>query len=281
MAENCGKAAQELRRGFLSSPETFTHVARDVMTRRSTLLVYISVLLFAYLFMLSEPYENRFAVSRTLVFLGWFAVAWIVPYLWAGAMARWAAARNLSLYWLLAVMFFALTTAQLFCVRFAISGMESWWSIWRSILATTLMTSAGLFVVILLIRDDVGPKLSSRPELFPWFWPATISDAPLAFLLPEDVRGTVLRLESQNQYVRVTTDRGSAMLRMPLSAACDMTPNGAGWRVHRSLWVAKSEARAVVFEGGNPRLVDSRGERLPISRQAAPMVKDWLAASNV
>lgn len=88
----------------------------------------------------------------------------------------------------------------------------------------------------------------------------------LTEMLPADVAGPVQILRGANQYVEVETDRGNALVRIPLRDAEAMMPKTSGGRVHRSVWVAWDHVVAV--EKDKQRLIlRTRDDSLvPVSR---------------
>lgn len=250
------------------------------MTSTPVLGSFLAVLFFNYLFIVVDPYESIFDPLRTVTFLGWAAIIWVIPYLWLGRIAYFATVRNIPYYWTVLAMLTALNIVlALLGHFFFIPGSEIVHVI-SQIGKITGFEAAVLAFLTIYLRDRFAARMSSRPEIIPWFRPTGGIDFPLLLELPAEIRGEVLRMESMNQYVKVTTELGSALVRMPLAKACAQMPDFAGWRIHRSFWVAKKEARSIIFEAGNPRLVVRNGERLPMSRKATTVVKDHLAASS-
>ncbi len=89
----------------------------------------------------------------------------------------------------------------------------------------------------------------------------------LAQRLPVEIRGQVICLEMQDHYVRVHTDRGSAMLLLRLQDAIAELDVSAGRQVHRSWWVLDEavESFDMVRRAGSIRL--RNGLAVPVSRR--------------
>ena len=68
------------------------------------------------------------------------------------------------------------------------------------------------------------------------------------------------------RYLRVVTDRGSALILYNLGDAVRQMPGDIGMLVHRSYWVALESIEQLVRRGrqGELRLAD--GSRVPVSR---------------
>ena len=277
LSGSVNRRAIEARASYLASRDEFARIAREVMTSAPVVGSYIAVFAFNYVFIVVEPYENMLDPVRTLTFLLWAAFIWAVPYFWLGPVAHFAAARNLPYFWtVLAVMAAGNVALALITHLYVVPGSEITHML-SQIGKITGFQAATLAFLTIHLRSRFAARLSTRPELIPWFRPTKDAEVPLLMELPEEIRGEILRMESMNQYVRVTTEKGAGLVRMSLARACEQLPDDAGWRIHRSHWIAKSEARSIVFEGGNPRLVARDGERLPMSRQATAVVKDHIS----
>lgn len=89
--------------------------------------------------------------------------------------------------------------------------------------------------------------------------------AALMRRLPLERRGALLRIEAQDHYLRIVTDRGAEMLLMRMADAEAML-GAEGLRVHRSHWVALAAVEALRRDGGRWRLVMADGAEVPVSR---------------
>jgi len=108
--------------------------------------------------------------------------------------------------------------------------------------------------------------------------PAVPSDAP-SFLdrLPPRLGRTLICLQMEDHYVRAYTDRGSALILLPLKAAVEAL-GGEGRRVHRSWWVARAAVAGVVQDGRNFKLKLINGLEAPVSRGSIAALRQagWL-----
>ncbi|MDF3412962.1 LytTR family transcriptional regulator [Sulfitobacter sp. M57] len=84
--------------------------------------------------------------------------------------------------------------------------------------------------------------------------------------LPLAERGPLVRIEAQDHYLKVVTDRGSTLILLRLSEAVEELANVAGLQVHRSHWVALEAVTAHRREKGRDLLVLSDGAEVPVSR---------------
>ena len=91
-------------------------------------------------------------------------------------------------------------------------------------------------------------------------------DATFQRRLPLEVRGPLVRIEAQDHYLNVVTQRGSALVLMRLGDAIDELPRENGMQVHRSHWVALEAIDAHQRIKGRDFLAMRDGTQVPISR---------------
>lgn len=105
--------------------------------------------------------------------------------------------------------------------------------------------------------------------------PASAAEPPaLIERLPVEKRGALIRLEVQDHYVLVVTEKGREMLLMRLADA--IREAESGMQVHRSHWVAFDGVERLDREGGRaPRLTlhTRDGAAIPVSRSYAADVR--------
>lgn len=92
--------------------------------------------------------------------------------------------------------------------------------------------------------------------------------------LPPGVRGRVQRIEAQDHYLNVVTDRGSALILMRLSDALDALSDARGLQVHRSHWVAFAAVQGHRRVKGRDLLVMPDGANVPVSRSFRAAARD-------
>lgn len=87
--------------------------------------------------------------------------------------------------------------------------------------------------------------LGRSPELVPIFLPVQAEpEHPLpASLVDPSLKGRLVSLQAANQYVSVSTEASTHLLRMTLKQAEALLPKDAGLRVHRSWWVSMAELK--------------------------------------
>ena len=86
--------------------------------------------------------------------------------------------------------------------------------------------------------------------------------------------GQIMALKSEDHYVRVYTDIGSALLLMRLSDAIAETEPLDGLQTHRSWWVARSAVKSVIRKTRSAELVlDGAELTVPVSRTGLQKLK--------
>ena len=92
--------------------------------------------------------------------------------------------------------------------------------------------------------------------------------------MPASLRGSeLLAIEAEDHYLRLHTDRGSALVLMPLSEAVAMLEGMDGLRTHRSWWVARGAVVGSARGNGRARLTLKNGVQAPVSRTYAPELR--------
>jgi DNA-binding LytR/AlgR family response regulator len=93
--------------------------------------------------------------------------------------------------------------------------------------------------------------------------------------LPEDRRGTILRLSSCDHMVEVASTRGTSTIRIRLVDAIREMEPVEGYCTHRSHWVARAAVASVEHCGGGKvalKLVN--GDEVPVSRKYRPGLEE-------
>ncbi len=119
-------------------------------------------------------------------------------------------------------------------------------------------------------------RLIDAPDQFPFWRPIKPLDVELYRHLPKELQCDLRRVEAQQQYVNIVTQKGSFLVRMRFKQAIAMIPDRLGLQVHRSLWIAKDQIDKITYVDGNPRILANDGETYPISRSKVKSVKDAL-----
>jgi len=169
---------------------------------------------------------------------------------------------------------------------------RDWHPLWIDLKASLVITTL-LAPIIFLLRTGLDPVLT-RADLSPGsIWINTaLFVAPIFFLrrqianidpapdppcarltrrLPDAMQdATVLRLSGRDHTVEVTTDRGTATLRLRLKDAIDEMEPIEGICTHRSHWVACAAITGHATEGGKLFVTLTNGDHVPVSRNYRP-----------
>lgn len=84
--------------------------------------------------------------------------------------------------------------------------------------------------------------------------------------IPVELGNDLISLNAQDHYLKVTTTKGSEMILMRLTDACEELSEFEGMQVHRSWWVATAHVQALEREAGKGTLSLSDGQKVPVSR---------------
>lgn len=74
-------------------------------------------------------------------------------------------------------------------------------------------------------------------------------------------------LKAEDHYLRVSTSKGTHLLRCNLSEAIDELDAIDGQRVHRSFWIARSAVVSIKRHGSAYQIVMKDGKTIPLSRR--------------
>lgn len=114
-------------------------------------------------------------------------------------------------------------------------------------------------------RRSIGssPPVQAEPQARADLAP----EPPFMSAVPHHLRGRLIALEMEDHYLRVHTDRGSALILLRIRDAVAQLPPEAGAQVHRSWWVARSAVREICRDGKKLSLLLENDLRLPVSRE--------------
>ena len=144
-------------------------------------------------------------------------------------------------------------------------------------LATQVAPAAALFAPLTLLVPPPAAVLPPRAATPPGA--ATLS--PLQAALPAGMRtATIHAVEGHDHYLRVYTDRGTALVSLRLSDAVASLAAADGARTHRSWWVAREAVQGVKRGRGRAVLSLCNGLNVPVSRTYAPALRaaGWFRA---
>lgn len=161
--------------------------------------------------------------------------------------------------------------AYALCLAALLSLVHLWvfpgWAFWPGLL--------WLCVVILAVQAVIyGIRLALRLMLHGQTATPNAPDPTAHFLarLPIEKRGALIRLESEDHYIRAFTTKGEELLLLRLSDA-EKELGDAGWRVHRSHWIARGAITWRRSANGQTLLVTRDGAEIPVGRSYRPTLK--------
>lgn len=104
------------------------------------------------------------------------------------------------------------------------------------------------------------------------------NDLTIAPRIPASQHGRLLYLKSEDHYIRVCTDKGTALIFGRLSDVIAILDKKHGRQVHRSWWVAQAAVIRAIRKNGKTFLELSNGHIVPVSRARAKELRSagWL-----
>ena len=99
-----------------------------------------------------------------------------------------------------------------------------------------------------------------------------------AKLVADHPPSSILKVQAQEHYLRITTRDGAEMKRARMQDFVSQLPAESGMRVHRSWWVAKEMIQSVRREGRDYRLILTDQTSVPVARSRVPSLRSagWL-----
>ncbi len=265
---------------IVASDHEFRRLVLDIYRNRSCLFVVGFVWLFTTIFAPGDRMQDATLPWRAIYNAGGILFYYMAGYLLLPSVLRWGLSRNIPFVWVNSVFYMVLAGVEtaFFLAVFPDSDGFQVLYYW---LTTIVMIVISVSLLTYYFEDTVRKRLSRQPELLPLWRPLTLPDSNLELLLPQDVRAPVRRIEAQNQYVRVLTRTGEALLRMSLNEAEGMLPANDGLRIHRSIWMHKNEMEELFFHNGNPRLRNVEKQVFPVSRKKVDELRRILESKQL
>ncbi|KIN60259.1 Transcriptional regulator, LytR/AlgR family [Sulfitobacter noctilucae] len=211
---------------------------------------------------IAGPFGADAALSRMARFAYWAGVTGLCV---GGSVlvSHWASGRaptaSLALWLCFTLVLSCMVWAQNF---FLFDGWDSLALFGSLILNVAIVVVAvqALFALVKYTRPD-----TVEPE----------ADPQSRFLrrLPLAERGPLVRIEAQDHYLKVVTDKAAPLILMRLGEAVDALEGAAGLQVHRSRWVALDAVRSHRRKKRARPVVDGDGTEVPVSRRYRPAAK--------
>ncbi|MBK1668796.1 hypothetical protein CKO28_12220 [Rhodovibrio sodomensis] len=148
----------------------------------------------------------------------------------------------------------------------------------------SLLWKVGLLLAVVALlfgpRRGATPPAGVAPHQGPPRHPAAAPDPTGRFQerLPWESRGRLLRLEQEDHYLRVHTDRGQPLIHCRMSDAARELADADGLRVHRSHWVARMAVAEVLRRNHRLALRLEDGSEVPVGKtyRGALKTSGWL-----
>jgi hypothetical protein len=134
-----------------------------------------------------------------------------------------------------------------------------------SALATEVFSITFIINFIFVIIKDRMRKASTAQNL---------GKPVLLDRLPQEKRGAIIALSSQDHYTLVQTTKGDELVLIRLVDAIREAEPTQGSQVHRSHWVALNQVTAARRDGARAILTLSSEVEIPVSRSFIDVVKD-------
>lgn len=138
-------------------------------------------------------------------------------------------------------------------------------------LSVVLMIEAAVFLFRTYFQPSVEAGTKAHPPSDPILEPSP--ETLFQRRLPLDKRGCLIRLEAQDHYLLVVTDKGQETLLMRLGDA-QAELSGTGLRVHRSHWISPGQVLRHERQKGRDFLNMADGAVVPVSRSYREAVRD-------
>ena len=249
---------------------------RSTWQREMRTPVVTSIFVLVTLFFVVFLVEARFGVPiwpvGLVLTLVWTVIYYAVFYAVYWRVMRALVRRNVPLL-LIFLGYFSVLALTEFAIGPLYLPVDWTWDrvIWY-VSTSIAVFPAATAICMLFYEGALRGGFAVFPEALPYWLPVPERIDRLSHHLPTTKRGRLRRIEARNQYVEITTDQGAHILRMKLSEAVAATA-GDGLQVHRSIWLAESEIRDLIYIDGNPKVVDTDGALWSAGRKKVPAIR--------
>ncbi len=154
---------------------------------------------------------------------------------------------------------------------------------WHDIAVKVVRHQTFAIVITLLITLHFGPEIRRcfgiNPDWVPIWQRCTMPHSAVVWanVIDPALRGQLLAIRTQNQYILVETDLKTTLLRRSLASAINLLAASDGVLVHRTAWVSNTVlAQARISRDGGKLLID--GQSYPIGRGRKAAVQSAIDA---
>jgi len=247
---------------------------RQIFLHPITLCLYPCLVIYYYLFRAGELYGEGYTLYRTVIAFGSGIAEYAVAYFLLGYWLHAGLMRNIPLIALLLSFFMMIFITELTLGHlFFHVGVVTFSDMFIHFVSVSFLAAFGSVMALGLFSDRMKNFMCLYPDYFPLWWPVKNPTTALVMELPKDIRGQIIRLHSENQYVNVVTEKGAHLIRSTLAEAISKLNEKEGLRVHRSLWIRKDQITKIQYEKGNPKILDIHDQSFPISRNKISEIK--------
>lgn len=240
--------------------------------------VFISA--YAVVFLALVVVERGHAVPNISQFQhALYVLAWVIAfyafYYFAGpSLFYWSIRNSICVFWTTLGSYLIILFLKTFIVTHLLAGGSSLKHAILYYITSAFVSSVITYAIFLHFRSQAIKGFGYDPLKYLFRSPPKQTDCPVQLMLDEKNRGPILMLEAQNQYLSVTTENGTQLIRMTLKSATESLDSEAGLLVHRSRWLSNREISGLIYKNGNPYVVNPSGDEFSISRKIVSKVKD-------
>lgn len=261
---------------FMKPIEKSAPYSRSYVRSPLSLVIFASVTIFFYLFFAENRYTATDPLAHLVLTAIWGVVYFLSFYWFMGKTMLWLVSRNIPMVVAFMIFFFIGANLEAIIGFVMLHGNKTFEGYAWHVLSTTIVCFPASVIALLYFEASYRQSATYDPKLMPIWLPVSRKDNMLLSHLPLDKRGKILKLKAANQYVEVTTTNGAHEIRMTLSNAAQLMSEKQGIHLHRSIWLNYDEITDLKYSKGNPRVVDVRGNLVPVSRENVSKIKAFL-----
>lgn len=269
------KQTEKFLRSQLKPIESQRQFAKRFALNRPQILIFSGILFFQGTGLLGRELRELpfyidaiWTVVRVLLYMG--AIYVIYPY-----SMRFCAVRRIPFFYnIYGVYFFCAVMYSLIFGPYI--SQFTYIPTYMRLFNSTAVAFPFVILLTYLLGKPAAESLFEDSNLYPVWQRYQMPNLKLLVKLAPENRSAVRYIEAQSPYVLVVTKTGSQTLRMTFNEALEMVPGDVGWKILRSVWVAKSEVAEVRYVDGNPKVVLKDGTQFSTNRAMAPKVKSYL-----
>lgn len=248
------------------SKSEYVSIHKRIVTRPSFLILWSVFAVYSYFADAPKVYDDWYSIPFAIEYFAGSATHYALVYYLMAYVSYESMIRNIPLLVSFLVFYLVLSFFD---------GVIFYYLISPEITATQQLEQStsvfgayfiGTVFLIVFFQERIRTSIGKEPDLIPIWWPVTLPAEDLLADLPENLRGKILRLHADNQYVEVVTENGQHLIRSTLADAIGKLNSANGHRVHRSMWIRRDQIGSVKYVKGSPRLFDTEGDDYPVSR---------------